>query len=401
MNVLVVTYWSYKDALIQTYTLPYVKIIRDNISPGKIYLVTIENPFHQMNDDDWNNEQKRLRNENIELIRFKYDHFGLKMIFRFFSIIFNLIRLIKNQNISVIHSWCLTAGALGYLLSIFTKKPLIIDSYEPHAEAMVENGAWKKSSLKFKLLFWLEKKQSKRAKTVIALTEGMLTYAKNKYKASFKNYYIKPALVNLAKFNYTHNQYLEQRKKHDITNEVVGLYAGKFGGIYLEEEVFDLIKVATEYWKGNFKFYILSNVDKTLVDSYLKKKQINKNCVETIFVNYNEIENYFHLADFAINPVKPVATKRYCTSIKDGEYWAAGLPVIITKNISDDSEIIANNNIGYVLNNLSGKEYLEACKKIDSLISKDKNELRNKIKSIAEKYRSFTIAENIYKEVYS
>ena len=401
MNVLVVTYWSYKDALIQTYTLPYVKIIRDKISPGKIFLVTIENPFHKMNNDDWMNEQTKLRNENIELIRFKYDHFGIKMIFRFFSIIFNLIKLIKKENISVIHSWCLTAGALGYLLSIFTKKPLIIDSYEPHAEAMVENGTWKKSSLKFKLLFWLEKKQSKRAKTVIALTEGMADYAKIKYNVSFKNYHIKPALVNLTKFDCNENLYLEKRKEKGISNEVVGLYAGKFGGIYLEEEVFDLIKVASEYWEGNFKFYILSNVDKKLVDFYIKKKQIDKSCIEVVFVDYHKIENYFHLADFAINPVKPVPTKRYCTSIKDGEYWAAGLPVIITPNISDDSDIIEQNNIGYVLNNLSDKKYLEACKKIDSLINKDKDELRSKIKSIAEKYRSFTIAENIYKEVYS
>lgn len=401
MNVLVVTYWSYKDALIQTYTLPYVKIIRNNINSGKIYLVTIENPFHQMTDDYWENEQRKLQNENIELIRFKYDHFGIKMIFRFFSIILNLIKLIKKENISVIHSWCLTAGALGYLLSIFTKRPLVLDSYEPHAEAMVENGTWKKSSLKFKLLFWLEKKQSKRAKTVIALTEGMANYAKEKYNVSFKNYYIKPALVNLDKFDNNQNQYEEKRRVKEISKEVVGLYAGKFGGIYLEEEVFDLIKVATEYWKGNFRFYILSNVDKTLVDSYLEEKKIDKSCIEIVFVDYHEIENYFHLADFAINPVKPVSTKRYCTSIKDGEYWAAGLPVIITQNISDDSDIISKNNIGYVLNNLSNEEYSEACEKIDSLISKDKNELRNKIKSVAKKYRSFTIAENIYKEVYS
>ena len=30
-NVLVLTYWSYKDALIQTYTLPYVRIIQKNL----------------------------------------------------------------------------------------------------------------------------------------------------------------------------------------------------------------------------------------------------------------------------------------------------------------------------------------------------------------------------------
>lgn len=53
------------------------------------------------------------------------------------------------------------AGALGYVLSKFTGSKLIIDSYEPHAESMVENGTWKKSSLKFKILFWLEKNRAR------------------------------------------------------------------------------------------------------------------------------------------------------------------------------------------------------------------------------------------------
>ena len=35
--------------------------------------------------------------------------------------------------------WCMTAGSLGYILSKTSGKNLVIDSYEPHAEAMVEN----------------------------------------------------------------------------------------------------------------------------------------------------------------------------------------------------------------------------------------------------------------------
>ena len=42
-NILIFTQWSFKDALIQTYTLPYIDIIREAISPGrKIILVTAE-----------------------------------------------------------------------------------------------------------------------------------------------------------------------------------------------------------------------------------------------------------------------------------------------------------------------------------------------------------------------
>lgn len=398
-NVLILTYWSYKDALMQSYTLPYVKIIKKQSIINKIFLVTIEQPFHKMNNEAWRIECERLRKENIELIRFRYDNFGFKMFFRIIGFIPQLVRLIRKENIASIHSWCMPAGALGYILSILTTKPLIIDSYEPHAEAMVENGTWKKTSFKFKLLFWLEKKQSNRAGIVIALTEGMKKYAQEKYNVTLNNFYVKPALVNLNKFDVTEESYVFNRKKYGVEDKVVCIYAGKLGGIYLEEEIFDFIKVAYQHWGDRLKVFLLTNEDIKKITTYLESKNIPSNCVDAKFVSYDEIHTYYGLSDFAINPVKPVPSKRYCTSIKDGEYWAAGLPVIITKDISDDSEIIEKENIGYVLKELSSIEYNNACIKIKGLIE-DKRLIHKKIRAIAIKYRSFEIANEIYEEIY-
>lgn len=400
-NILILTYWSYKDALIQTYTLPYVNIIKKKIGDGKIYLFTIEQNRFKMSDNEWDIEQKKLESQNIHLIRISYENFGFKMIFRLFKTFFSLLSIIKKNHINFIHCWCTPAGALGYLLSIFTKKTLIIDSYEPHAEAMVENGEWKKSSFKFKLLFWLEKKQSKRAKTVLALTTGMEAYAANKYTASFQNYYIKPALVNLEKFKYNPEIYSSKRSELNLNDKIVCLYAGKLGGIYLDEEVFDFFKIATEYWKNKIKIYLLTSTNQQTINDYIKKKSIDPNCIEAKFVDYNEIHTYFQIADFAINPVKSVPSKRYCTSIKDGEYWASGLPVVITKNISDDSNIIEQNNMGYVLKSLCNEEYNNACVKIDSILRGDRIVLRKKINTIAHRYRNFSIAEKIYEKIYN
>ena len=106
------------------------------------------------------------------------------------------------------------------------------------------------------------------------------------------------------------------------------------------------------------------------------------------------------LADFGITPVKSVPTKRFCTPIKDGEYWALGLPVIISKNISNDSEIIEENNIGYVLENYSEDEFTRAFIKIKALIE-EKAETQKRAMNAANKYRDFSIAEKIYQSIYS
>jgi glycosyltransferase involved in cell wall biosynthesis len=401
-NVLILTYWSFTDALIQTYTLPYVRLIKKNIGKdGKIFLLTLEQKFFKMNDDEWEKEQLKYRAENIVLIRFKYDHFGLKMVFRVILLLFSLVRLINKENVGFIHAWCTPAGAIGYILSKFTNTDLIIDSYEPHAESMVENGTWNRSSFKFKLLFWLEKKQSQKASNVIALTQGMRNYAKLKYDVTFENYYVKPALVNLDKFSWKKDIYQNLRENKNFEDKVICVYAGKLGGIYLEEDVFDFIKVASDFWKEKFKMYLLTDKNIDEVDAFIKQKKIPANCVETHFVAHKEIQDYYQLADFAINPVKPVPSKRYCTSIKDGEYWAMGLPVVITKDISDDSDIIKEENIGYVLNSLTDEEYKKACLKINTLLSEDKTLSVSKIQDVAFRYRRFEIAEKIYKELYA
>lgn len=125
---------------------------------------------------------------------------------------------------------------------------------------------------------------------------------------------------------------------------------------------------------------------------------IDKRSIVKTFVPFAEIHTYMNLADLAICPVKPVPSKKYCSPIKNGEYWALGLPVIITENISQDSEIIEKNNAGYVLRSFDRSEYIKAIQKTELLLQ-DKD-LKEKIRALAIKYRNFSIAEAIYASIY-
>lgn len=401
-NILFFTYWSYKDALIQTYTLPYVRIIRKIISDdSKIFLVTFENKFHSISSDETEQIKQQLACEKISWLSFSYSHIGVFSFLKNVSPILKLWWLCIAKKITRIHVWCTPAGSLGYVLSKLTGIPLIIDSYEPHAEAMVENGTWKKSSFAFKLLFYFEKKMSHYASVLIAASSEMGKYAEEKYNLKNKRIYVKPACVDLEKFSC---KYIKDKKlltELGLKNKIVCVYAGKFGGIYLEQEVFDFFKVAHKYWEEKFSVLLLTSISRKQIEHYAEQARLDKEIIISKFVEHKEIPIYLSLADFAINPVKPVPTKKYCTSIKDGEYWAMGLPVVITKDISDDSDIIRGNKIGTVIESLDEQGYLKAVKEIDILLKNSSCEdLYNKIRPIAEKYRNFSIAKNIYKGIY-
>ncbi|GAB4202766.1 MAG: hypothetical protein Fur0023_09000 [Bacteroidia bacterium] len=399
-NILVLTYWDFNDALIQTYTLPYVQMMADCISDdSRIYVLTLNKK----------NTSHNFFHPKINVLSFRYIPFGMLAIFYYAWMMMYLWMFIFRKKITHIHAWCTPAGVFGYILSILTRRPLIIDSYEPHAEAMVEVGEWKKTSLSFRILFYFEKKMTQHALHLIATTESMIKeYATSRYgfdaskiypdRSVGNNWFVKPAGVNLEIFKRDEAQRESLRQQFGIDNKIVGIYAGKFGGIYLEQEFFEWLSVAHHYWKEKFVLILLSSHTKEYIFENCRKYNIPQDIILHFFVPHKEVAKYLNVADFAITPVKPVYTKKFCSPVKDGEYWAMGLPVLITKDISDDSDIIEKNNIGYVLKRLDKDEYLQSVKVMEECVRK---QLYPNIIQIAHKYRDIRQFKYIYQAIYS
>jgi glycosyltransferase involved in cell wall biosynthesis len=399
-NILVFTQWSFKDALVQTYTLPYVDIIRKIISPDrKIFVATAEQGHIALSKDEITQLNKKWAKRNMHLLPAPYKKFGLRKMFVAAGNIIKLCRMIRKEKIKTIHAFCTPAGSIAYLLSKLTGTELIIDSYEPHAEAMVENGTWVQNSIAHKILLSFEKKQTKRAKAMIGTTAGMKQYALDKYGVEVKNFFVKPACVDLIKFSPSEKD-ASLLKEFELENKIVCVYAGKLGGIYFKEEIFDFIKLCYDHWKDDFRFLMLTNADKEEILSEIQRVGLPEHIIISRFAFHHDVPRLLSLGDFALNPVKPVFTKKYCTSIKDGEYWAMGLPVLISPGISDDSEIIEKENTGVVVDFSDHNEMIKAINKVEKLI-KEKVTVKKKIREIAIRYRSFEIAEKVYKKIYS
>ncbi|HTB31264.1 MAG TPA: hypothetical protein VK808_04510 [Bacteroidia bacterium] len=390
-RILFITQWPFEDPLVQTYTLPYVRIIQ-KITSCYPYVVTIN------------------KNDNSIIVKRKGGVIsiqipsGKRLLFCGWLLnILTLRKIIRKKSIKILHPWCTTAGAVGAILKILDKRlKLHIDSFEPHAEAMVENKTWRKSGLKYNVLFYFEKLESRIADHLIFAAPGMENYIQNKYKTKVVNYSVKPACIDLRDFSISKVKNPELVNKYNLQDKIVCVYAGKFGGIYLEDETFQFIKCCENYWgKDKFRFLLLSNT----CEDYIKDKSIKFDIEPFItiklFVPHKDVPQYMGLADFAISPVKPVPTKKYCTPIKDGEYWALGLPVVIPPNISVDSDIIRENRAGAILESFDEVGELKAIEEIDSIIKgKSREDVYNKIRPLAEKYRNFNIAEEVYREIY-
>lgn len=312
-------------------------------------------------------------------------------------------RIVKQNRITHLHPWCTTAGSIGLLLKLLApkKRTLTIDSFEPHAEAMIENGSWRKSSLRFRMLFYFEKLQARKADYLIFAASGMKDYIREKYNTQPARYAVKPACVDLEAFALSKSKNQRLLQELGLDGKTVCVYAGKFGGIYLEEEVFEFFAACYAHWQDQFRVLLLTNTPIGELRPLMDRYHLPHSLFSIRFVPHAEVPDYIGLGDFAICPVKPVPSKKYCTPIKNGEYWAMGLPVVIPEGISDDSGIIENSQQGAVLQALSAGAYREAVEKIAALLQHHQPaQLKAQIRQLAETHRNYSIAQKVYSQLY-
>jgi glycosyltransferase involved in cell wall biosynthesis len=399
-NLLVLTYWSYRDALVQTYTLPYVRVMKQYCK-GKIYLVTLEQPQLPLTNDERKKITIQLATEGIVPIFLTYQPFGASAAAGWAFKLLRLWWLIVTRGIRGIHTWCTPAGMIGVILSKLTARPLVADSFEPHAEPMVETGEWQPQSRAFRTLFTWEKKLAHRARAIIALTQSMKTYAVEKYNMPEKPYYVKPALIDFDKLpSFTNDEREEFRRKNRLQDKIVCVLAGKTGGLYYEEEVFDFFTSCAGYWGKKFHVVLLSPVPEPRLHELAQKAGFDTAQMTVRFVPHHKVYAWMNAADFAFNPCRPVPSRRHGTSIKNSEYWACGLPIILARDISDDSDLIARNRMGAVLESMDKQEYEKAVAHISQLL-KQPEELRSRIKEFALNTRNMTLAQAIYRDIYA
>lgn len=401
-RVLVLTYWSFGDALVQTYTLPYVRQIAACIGGGEVHLVTLEQESRAIAPARRDQIRRQLAAEGIRWLPTAYSKFGPMALLRSAALVARLWLLIMTRRVTHIHCWCTPAGALGYLLSVSTGRPLILDSYEPHADSMVENGTWSEKGLAYRLLLWLETRQSRRARTAIGLTSSMRDYAFRRYGASFDQYFVKPACVDLKAFDPAAHDSGARREELGWSKKVVGVYAGKLGGIYFSDEFFAFVRAAWDLWGDRFRLLLMTDTSEEVVLTHLRRIGVPAEVVRTSFEPHERVAAGLALADFAVNPVKPVPSKRHCTSIKDTEYWAMGLPVLLPPAISDDSELVVSYRAGAVVEEFSVEGWGAGLRVIDDMLRTEPRADRTaRIRTLVAEQRSSKVAEAVYRSVYS
>jgi hypothetical protein len=188
------------------------------------------------------------------------------------------------------------------------------------------------------------------------------------------------------------------RKKLGISDEVkVGIYLGKFGSIYYDKEAFEVFKAAEQYF-DSFFLILLSPTDKQELLEKLKEVHFPLEKVWIGIVPHNEVPSYLSASEFAFSTIKPADCRRFCSPVKDGEYWANGLPILLPDLVGDDSDIIKTEGGGAIID-VTDYQSLEMAFCAVEQIAQKGIAGRDEIAMLAIKHRNPEIAVKVYKEI--
>lgn len=389
LRILFISYWPLSDVLTQAAVLPNLSLLKQTSSISEVLLVTIEretNPQSKLLADEFSFVKHipiHSRNYSISLLNKANDFIVFPK---------QLLQVVKQQKVDMVLAHGAMAGALAFKVWQSINVPFYVSLFEPHADYMLDSGVWSKFSLKYNLQKRWEKMQKKHAL-------GLMPVANN-YKQTLlaegvaaEKIRVVPCVTDNLAFAFDPEKRAGIRKQLKWESATIGIYAGKYGGLYYDEEAFKIYRRCFELMP-DFRLLILSPQPREEIQQQLQKYKIDSGKVHIASVPHKQVPDYLSAADFAFATYKPGPSKKYLSPVKIGEYWANGLPVLLTEGVGDETDIIKKEGGGALIDLKKADSLEQAIQQIQTILQDPTH--RQEIPELALKYRSVEMLREAY-----
>jgi len=394
MRILFLGYWGLRDGLTTSTVFPHLRLLQERADVEAIRLVTIERGVDaqaelklELGFDGSKISFEPLRSRPSRNVIFN----KIEDFIRFPR---ELVQQVREFRPDFILARGAPAGALAYLVWQKNRLPFYVESFEPHADYMLESGVWRRYDPRYLFERHWEKQQKQ-------LALGLMPVAEN-YRQQLiaegvpaQRIATVPCSVDAGQFAY--NDTVRQRVRERLGwsgTDVVGVYVGKFGSIYYDKEAFQVFRKAADFFGASFRLIILTPDPLHEVQAKLAAAGLTAGQVFLTKAAHQEVPDYLSAADFAFATIKPAPCRLFCSAIKIGEYWASGLPVLLPEGIGDDSDIIKQEGGGAIFNLDRPSSVSEALVNVAQQIAQPG--YRQRVRHLAERHRSIELSRQAY-----
>lgn len=391
LRLLFLSYWAADDPLTTATVLPHLRLLQAREDVEHICVVTIERDGRPAADYKLDLPFESPKIVFRPLVSRPRGFVLLTKTEDFTRFPAELATLAQMQGCNFLLARGAPAGSLAYLVWRRTGLPFSVESFEPHGQYMREAGVWSRFDPRYLLEQYWENKQKKHARFLLPVAENYRQQLISEGVPAERIITV-PCSVDLSAFAFDNAQRQAVRQRLGWPEDaLVGVYAGKFGGIYYDDDAFALFRQVADFFGPSFRLLLLTPLPAGAVRERLGAAGLLPAQSHVAKVPFAEVPHYLSAADFAFGLHRPTP---FVSPIKHGEYWANGLPILLPDGVGDDSAIMEAEGGGAVFDLSWPDSVAAALVRIAAVLARP--DYRAAIRGLAVRHRGVDRARAAY-----
>jgi glycosyltransferase involved in cell wall biosynthesis len=363
-RVLYVVYWGAAEPLGQSLVLPSVKRLAG--LGVDLSLVTFEKPRDLEREGLIRDIRDSLAELGIRWIPLRY-HKRPKMPATAFDLAHGCARSIANRLMmspDIIHARTFIGGLMGLVLAPLLGARLIFHNEGFYPDEQVDAGVWRAGSVPHRIAGELERIMYARADGIIVMSNRAKEAIESMPAVRHRGtpVVVVPSCVDLDHFKGTRCSKLARQ------NGLRLVYIGSVGGRYILDRIARFTAIASEML-GDVRLRVLTRAEPGLVASMLESGRLKRALWSLDCVSRERMPEELAGQDAGLFFLTRGLSEHGCSPTKIGEYWAMGLPVVTTPNVSDTDAIIRRDRVGVIVNGHSDTAYRDAVGELQLLLN--------------------------------
>ena len=362
-RVLYIAYWGAAEPLGQSLILPGIMKLAD--LGMALTLVTFEKPQDLERSQDIKDIRDSLNERGVHWIPLRY-HRRPKLPATLFDLAHGCARAIASRLRSrpdIIHARTFPGGLMGLALAPLLRARLIYHNEGFYPDEQVDGGVWAAGSTPHRIAKYLERILYARSDGVIALSHRAKREIEQLPEVDRKRtpVTVVPSCVDLDHFRCA------PRKKRPSEDGLRFVYVGSVGLRYRLDWIGRFVAVALRNQKHAF-LQVLTRSEPESVNSIMRESSLPDGAWSVDSAPHEEMPARLAGNDAGMVFLTRGISEHGCSPTKIGEYWATGLPVVTTANVSDTDEIVRRERVGVIVEEHSQDGYARALGELLSLL---------------------------------
>ncbi len=331
---------------------------------AEMTLVTFDKPHDLENKSEIERVSNDMKRYNVNWISLRY-HKTPRVPATLFDISHGVVRSILSRlktRPDIIHARTFIGGLMGMTLSNILRTKWIYHNEGFYPDEQVDGNFWAKDSKLHRITKSLELRMYRKADGVIVLSHRGKKVVEQMPEVERKKtpIIVVPSCVDLERFSL---------RETDPSNDKLSLvYVGSMGGRYMVTEMAQFAKVVRQEMGNDLHFRILSRTKREEAISWIEPSGLDNDAWSIQSVPYIEMPQHLTPHHTGMLFLRQGISEHGCSPTKFGEYWARGLPLLVTPNISDSEEIIRKEKVGVVVENHTDEAYKKAFFELRELV---------------------------------